>query len=84
MTNINYMKCRTCRFCVHIEEKWKCSLTRMPTGSGETCARYRPGSCENCSYARITDNAPLCSLRKDETDTLSVCSEYDPCGRRSV
>jgi len=84
MTNADYHKCRTCRFCIHSGDSWVCSLTSMPTGSDGSCERYRPGSCENCSRLRISDGNAKCGATGEETYILSVCSLYDPSGRRSV
>lgn len=84
MTNENYRKCRTCRFCIHSGNDWVCSLESTPADSGGSCGRYRPGSCENCNHLRMSEGCAVCGLSGGETDTLSVCSDYDPSGKRSV
>ncbi|MCL1979065.1 MAG: hypothetical protein FWG60_02775 [Methanomassiliicoccaceae archaeon] len=84
MTNENYQKCRTCRFCIHSGDDWVCLLKGLPTLFNNTCERYRPGSCENCSRLRMSDGDAFCSITGEETYILSVCSDYDPSGRRSV
>ena len=84
MTNENYRRCRTCRFCIHSGDIWVCSLRSTPTDNDGTCERYRPGSCENCNNLRMSDGDVRCSVTGEETDTLNVCSDYDPSGRRSV
>ncbi|MDR3282953.1 MAG: hypothetical protein LBS92_05015 [Candidatus Methanoplasma sp.] len=82
MTNEDYRKCKTCRFCIHSSDIWACSLTSSSMGGDGTCARYRPGCCENCSHI-ILGSGSVCSVTGTETDILSVCSSYDPCGRHS-
>ncbi|MCL1811203.1 MAG: hypothetical protein FWG41_03165 [Methanomassiliicoccaceae archaeon] len=84
MTNENYQKCRTCRFCIHSGEDWVCLLKSIPTHGGGTCERYRPGSCENCSRLIMADGNAQCGATGEETHILSVCSDYDPSGKRSV
>jgi hypothetical protein len=84
MTNENYRKCKTCRFCIHTGEKWVCSLKSTMTEKEGTCERYRPGCCENCVGLVLKNEMTMCSITGSETDILSVCSDYDPCGRRSV
>jgi hypothetical protein len=84
MTNENYNKCRTCRFCIHSGNDWVCSLKSIPTDNDGSCERYRPGSCENCNRLRMFDRKAKCTVTGEETDILSVCSDYDPSGRRSV
>ncbi|MCL2296525.1 MAG: hypothetical protein FWC29_05555 [Methanomassiliicoccaceae archaeon] len=84
MTNENYLKCRTCRFCIHSQDIWVCSLKSIPTDSSSSCERYRPGSCENCNSLRMSAGNALCTLTGEETYILSVCSNYDPSGKRSV
>jgi len=84
MTNENYKRCRTCRFCIHSEDIWVCSLNSAPTDYNGTCERYRPGSCENCNSVRMSAEGTLCAVTGEETHILSVCSDYDPSGRRSV
>ncbi|MDR3075390.1 MAG: hypothetical protein LBU30_05065, partial [Candidatus Methanoplasma sp.] len=84
MTNEDYQKCRTCRFCIHSGNDWVCSLRSMPTGRGDSCERYRPGSCENCNHLMLVKGDASCRLTGLETYILSVCSDYDPSGRRSV
>ena len=78
------MKCRTCRFCIHSEESWICTLRSASTDWNGTCERYRPGSCENCNNIRFSKGGTSCSLTGEETEILSVCSDYDPSGRRSA
>ncbi len=84
MSNENYQKCRTCRFCIHSEGSWVCLLKGIPTDSGSSCERYRPGSCENCNNLKTAGGRTLCMITGEETYILSVCSDYDPSGRRSV
>ncbi|MCL2148140.1 MAG: hypothetical protein FWH47_02250 [Methanomassiliicoccaceae archaeon] len=84
MTNEDYMKCRTCRFCIHSQGDWVCSAEGRPTASGGTCGRYRPGSCENCNSLVSSGGKTLCGATGEEAYVLSVCSLYDPSGRRSV
>jgi len=84
MTNDNYKRCRTCRFCIHSKGIWVCSLKDIPTESGGTCERYRPGSCENCNSLKMSGGDVLCTFTGEETHILSVCSNYDPSGKRSV
>lgn len=84
MTNENYKKCRTCRFCIHHEDSWVCSLEATPTTDDDTCGRYRPGSCENCNHLSFKDKETICDVTGDGTYILSVCSNYDPSGRRSI
>jgi len=84
MSNINYKKCRTCRFCIHSGEDWVCFLESVPTHSDNSCDRYRPGSCENCNHLDISKGIAICRVSGEETDTLNVCSYYDPSGRRSI
>jgi len=84
MTNDSYKKCRTCRFCIHSGDSWVCSLMSVPTGCDNTCERYRPGSCENCNSLRMSKGNAQCAVTGEETYILSVCSDYDPSGRRSI
>ncbi|AIZ56234.1 hypothetical protein Mpt1_c03380 [Candidatus Methanoplasma termitum] len=84
MSNENYQKCRTCRFCIHSRDSWVCSLRGSPTHDDGTCERYRPGSCENCNNIILTKSKAVCRVTVEETDVLNVCSDYDPSGRRSV
>ncbi|MDR0887676.1 MAG: hypothetical protein LBM39_00615 [Candidatus Methanoplasma sp.] len=84
MTNDDYLKCKTCRFCIHSGEVWACSLTGSSTTKEGTCGRYRPGCCENCTGLVFTEGLPFCIVHDNATDTLNVCSDYDPCGRRSL
>ncbi|MCL2032147.1 MAG: hypothetical protein FWG96_02615 [Methanomassiliicoccaceae archaeon] len=84
MTNENYQKCRTCRFCIHSGDDWVCSLRSMPTSSGGSCERYRPGSCENCNHLIMSGGNARCGFTGEEAYILSVCSDYDPSGMRSI
>jgi len=84
MSNQDYQKCRTCRFCIHSGDDWVCSLKGLPTDNDNSCERYRPGSCENCKNLFFAEGKSKCGISEEETDTLSVCSDYDPSGRRSV
>jgi hypothetical protein len=84
MSNINYKKCRTCRFCIHSGDDWVCFPEGVPTHNDNTCERYRPGSCENCSFVEMSKGKVLCRNTGEETDILNVCSDYDPSGRRSI
>ncbi|MCL2317538.1 MAG: hypothetical protein FWC44_00575 [Methanomassiliicoccaceae archaeon] len=84
MGNINYKKCRTCRFCIHSGEDWVCFLDGIPTHNDNFCERYRPGSCENCNYGFELRGKFFCAFHAEETDILNVCSDYDPSGKRSV
>ncbi|MDR2698571.1 MAG: hypothetical protein LBB30_02695 [Candidatus Methanoplasma sp.] len=84
MTNADYHKCRTCRFCIHSGNDWVCSLRSVTVDNGGSCERYRPGSCENCSRLRTHGANTICGATGEEADILSVCSDYDPSGRRSV
>lgn len=84
MSDEAYRKCRTCRFCIHSEEIWVCSMTDHRTDRDGTCGRYRPGSCENCRNLDMTAEGNKCTVSGEEMDTLDVCDYYVPCGRRSV
>ena len=76
MTNENYRRCRTCRFCRHDGDVWLCVPEDRPTEDGSTCGRYRPGCCENYnSYSGGT-----CARTGSEVFGLDVCSDYDPSG----
>lgn len=76
MTNENYRKCRTCRFCRHSDGMWVCLPESRPTGDDDSCGRYRPGCCENCNmYVSGT-----CSRTGEGMFELDVCTEYDPKG----
>lgn len=76
MTNENYQKCRTCRFCRHSDDSWVCLPEGMTTEPGSSCGRYRPGCCENCtSY-----NDGICRRTGEGMFSLDVCSDYDPSG----
>ena len=84
MTNENYNRCRTCRFCINSKFNWVCIIRCMPTYDMGSCERYRPGFCENCHHLKIKGGKILCEITGEETDILSVCSDYDPSGRRSI
>ncbi|MFA6805116.1 MAG: hypothetical protein WCQ23_04805 [Candidatus Methanomethylophilaceae archaeon] len=84
MSDPNYRKCKTCRFCIHSEDLWVCTFTEGKVDMEGTCARYRPGSCENCHNFRADGNSAVCALTGDETDAINVCVSYDPNGRRSL
>lgn len=84
MTDENYGKCKTCRFCMHSKGIWICTINECKVDMDDTCNRYRPGSCENCGYLSIGSESFSCKLTGNEVDTLDVCTEYDPCGRRSI
>ncbi len=72
----SYRKCRTCRFCRHADGIWVCMPEAKPTGSDDTCGRYRPGCCENCS----SFSKGVCVRTGAEAFELDVCSDYDPAG----
>ena len=76
MTNENYQKCKTCRFCRHSDAMWVCIPESKPTGPEDTCGRYRPGCCENC----ISYSKGICTRTGAEMFSLDVCSDYDPSG----
>lgn len=83
MTDERYGKCKVCRFCVHSEDDWACMLKSQLVHPEGTCPRYRPGCCENCTFAEIEFSEARCTLTGAATDILSVCDRYDPCGRHS-
>ena len=76
MTNENYRKCRTCRFCRHADGMWVCIPEERVTDDDSTCGRYRPGCCENCNHY----SSGVCSRTGSEVFSLDVCSDYDPSG----
>ena len=76
MTNENYRKCRTCRFCRHADGMWVCIPEERGTDDDSTCGRYRPGCCENCNHY----SSGVCSRTGSEVFSLDVCSDYDPSG----
>lgn len=76
MTNENYRKCRTCRFCRHADGMWVCTPDSVPTDLDGTCGRYRPGCCENC----LSFSKGICLRTGSEVFDLDVCSDYDPAG----
>ncbi|UAL07167.1 MAG: hypothetical protein KRP56_04815 [Candidatus Methanogranum gryphiswaldense] len=84
MTNENYRKCKTCRFCIHSDMIWLCTIRDERTQMENTCERYRPGSCENCRSLIVDQGVTACSRKGVRVDTLDVCTDYDPCGRRSI
>ena len=79
MSNENYQKCKTCRFCHHEGNLWFCTLDDRMTQMMSTCGRYRPGSCENCS--KFERGSEMCLLSGMVTDGLDVCSDFDPSGQ---
>ena len=76
MTNENYQKCKTCRFCRHSDDMWVCLPESRSTGPEDSCGRYRPGCCENC----ISYTKGVCTRTGAEMFSLDVCSDYDPSG----
>ncbi|MBP3385355.1 MAG: hypothetical protein J6K69_00645 [Candidatus Methanomethylophilaceae archaeon] len=76
MTNENYRKCRTCRYCRHAGESWVCTIENVPTDNDSTCDRYRPGSCGNCNHY----SSGTCTVTGAEVMDLEVCDRYDPSG----
>lgn len=84
MTNENYGKCKTCRFCTHSGEIWLCTMKDENRNSDDSCERYRPGCCENCTCLYVAEGITYCNIDDSEKDTIDVCPEYDPCGRRSL
>lgn len=84
MSDERYGKCDVCRFCVHDGDDWACMVNNIVVNQKHSCARYRPGFCENCSHAEISFGEAVCKLTKRPTDILSVCEHYDPCGRNSL
>ncbi|MDD3232910.1 MAG: hypothetical protein PHT00_01910 [Candidatus Methanomethylophilus sp.] len=83
MTDARYGKCRVCRFCVHSENDWACMIKSKLVHPGDSCERFRPGSCENCSRVKLDFDRATCTVTGAETDILSVCDHYDPDGRHS-
>ncbi len=81
MTDERYGKCDVCRFCSHSGDDWICTAEDRPVKPKDTCARYRPGCCENCSYADVSGE--VCRRTGEGIFLLSVCEDYDPCGRKT-
>ena len=81
MTDERYGKCDVCRFCNHEGDVWTCTAEDRPVKPKDTCARYRPGCCENCSFADISKE--VCGRTGEGIFLLGVCEDYDPCGRKS-
>ena len=84
MSDRRYGKCNVCRFCVHDGDDWACMVKNIVVNSEGSCERYRPGSCENCSHVSISFGKAKCTLTGRETDILSVCDDYDPCGKNAL
>lgn len=84
MTDERYGKCDVCRYCVHSDEDWACMINNKVVSAKQSCPRYRPGCCENCSHATIEFGNAVCGITKQPTDILNVCDKYDPCGRLSL
>ena len=84
MTDERYGKCDVCRYCVHADEDWACMINNKVVSAKQSCPRYRPGCCENCSHATIEFGNAVCGITKQPTDILNVCDKYDPCGRLSL
>ncbi len=78
MSDENYKKCMSCRFCVHKGDDWTCYFTGVDGGMNGTCDRYRPGICESCSFYIIKDDKEMCNMSSRETIGIDVCSMYDP------
>jgi len=76
MTNENYHRCKTCRFCKHDGDSWTCIAESRPTEPESDCGRYRPGCCENCNMF----SKDMCTKDGSERFELDVCTEYDPKG----
>ncbi|MGI5964993.1 MAG: hypothetical protein ACOX8L_03985 [Candidatus Methanomethylophilaceae archaeon] len=81
MTNENYGKCKTCRFCIRSGDVWKCVFTGSDSGPEGSCGRFRPGICESCSFYSVKDGREYCGAFSKETYALDVCSFYDPSSR---
>lgn len=84
MTNERYGKCDMCRYCVHDGDDWACMQKNQIVKAKDSCAGYRPGFCENCSYAEIQFGEGKCKLTGEGIYILGVCDDYDPCGRHSM
>ncbi len=78
MSDENYKKCKSCRFCIHSESSWICHFTGGDSGPEGTCARYRPGICESCVYYSADGGKEMCGALSRETMGLDVCSLYEP------
>ena len=84
MSDERYGKCDVCRFCVNSDDDWACMVNNKVVHAKGSCPRYRPGCCENCSHAEISFGKAVCKLTGEETDILSVCNHFDPCGRNAL
>ena len=78
MSDKDYNKCRSCRFCAHAGNRWNCHFTGEDNGPDGTCSRYRPGICEVCNFYRMENGKEICNLNSGETFGLDVCPMYDP------
>ena len=76
MTSEHYHKCRSCKFCVHEGESWKCRVSGEETGNDGSCDMYRPGSCEFCH----SFDSGVCSRTGQEVFEFEVCTDFDPRG----
>ncbi len=84
MTDERYGKCDVCRYCVHSDDDWACMVNNRLVKPKDSCPRYRPGFCENCSHAEISFGEGKCKLTGEGIFLLVVCDRYDPCGRNSL
>jgi hypothetical protein len=78
MSDENYNKCKSCRFCVHTNDDWVCYFTSVDNGPDGTCVRYRPGICESCGFYTVEDCKERCNMSSREAIGIDVCSMYDP------
>lgn len=78
MSDENYNKCLSCRFCFHKNDDWTCYFTGIDNGPDGTCARYRPGICESCGFYTNEDGKEMCNMSSREAIGIDVCSMYDP------
>ena len=76
MTNENYHKCRSCKYCKHEGDQWTCLLDRVSTTDDTSCDRYRPGSCECCGFY----DHGVCSRTGEDVLEFEVCPDFDPHG----
>ena len=84
MPDEKYGKCNVCRYCVHDEEDWACMIENKVTKPRNSCPKYRPGSCSNCSFANVSFDVYTCTKHKRQVEDFEVCPDYDPCGRGSL
>ncbi|HKM09855.1 MAG TPA: hypothetical protein VJX93_05170 [Candidatus Methanomethylophilaceae archaeon] len=78
MSDEDYNKCRSCRFCLHEGDKWVCYFTGESNVPDHTCMKYRPGMCESCSFYLIEGDKETCNMNFKEIFGLDVCLNYDP------